>query len=75
MKEVFSGYLIKKKKDVGWWNNLFNPEYEYEINEKWFDSHFKTSWGYYKNDKFITPTTQEEWDSLYIEKALSIWKK
>ena len=75
LEEVFSGYLIKKKKDVGWWNNLFSPEYEYEINEKWFDSHFKTSWGYYKNDKFITPTTQEEWDSLYLEKALSIWKK
>ena len=75
MEEVFSGYLIKKKKDVGWWNNLFNPEYEYEINEKWFDSHFKTSWGYYKNDKFTTPTTQEEWDSIYIKKALSNWKR
>lgn len=36
MKEVFSGYLIKKKKDAGWWKNLFSPEYEYEVNEDFF---------------------------------------
>ncbi|MBP1640602.1 MAG: hypothetical protein H6Q17_2185 [Bacteroidetes bacterium] len=79
MKEVFSGYLIEKKikKDMGWWKNIFAPEYNYsyEINDKWFDDHFKTSWGYYKNDKFITPSTQREWDSLYIDKALSVWRK
>ncbi len=79
MKEVFSGYLIEKKtkKDMGWWKNTFAPEYNYsyEINDKWFDYHFKTSWGYYKNDKFITPSTQREWDSLYIDKALSVWRK
>jgi hypothetical protein len=75
MQEVFSGYLVRKKKDAGFWKNLFAPEYEYEVNESWFDYHFKTSWGYYKNDKFIVPSTQKEWDSLYIEKALSVWKK
>ncbi|MTK54372.1 hypothetical protein [Paludibacter sp.] len=79
MKEVFSGYLVEKKtkKDMGWWKNIFAPEYSYsyEINDKWFDDHFKTSWGYYKNDKFITPSTQREWDSLYIDKALSVWRK
>jgi len=36
MKEVFNGYVLKKKKDIGFWKNLFNPEYEYEINERFF---------------------------------------
>lgn len=36
MKEVFSGYLIKKKKNVGLWKNLFDPEYEYVINDNFF---------------------------------------
>ena len=36
MKEVFSGYLIKKKKYVGFWKNIFAPEYEYEINDNFF---------------------------------------
>jgi len=79
MKEVFGGYLIEKKmkKNLGWWKNIFTPEYDYtyEINERWFDYHFKMGWGNYKNDRFITPSTQEEWDSIYIEKALSIWRK
>jgi hypothetical protein len=38
MKEVFNGYLIEKKtkKDLGWWKNLFSPEYEYDLNEDFF---------------------------------------
>jgi hypothetical protein len=40
MKEVFSGYLIEKKtkKDMGWWKNIFAPEYNYSygINEAFF---------------------------------------
>lgn len=36
MREVFSGYLIKKKKYVGFWKNIFAPEYEYEINDNFF---------------------------------------
>ena len=69
MKEVFSGYLIKKKKDVGWWNNLFNPEYEYEINEKWFDSHFK--------NKGICSDciTDEDFEKIWKINALSQWEK
>ena len=63
MKEVFSGYLIKDEK--GNW----------VINDKFFEYHFKASWGYYKDNKFITPSTQQEWDSLYIAKALSVWQK
>ena len=37
MKEVFSGYLIQKQKDAGFWKNNFSPEYEYVINDKFFD--------------------------------------
>ena len=40
MEEVFDGYLIEKetKKDLGWWKNIFAPEYkyEYDINENFF---------------------------------------
>jgi hypothetical protein len=36
MKEVFGGYLIKKKKDVGFFKNIFSPEYEYVINDNFF---------------------------------------
>jgi hypothetical protein len=37
MQEVFSGYLVRKKKDAGFWKNLFAPEYEYEVNERFFE--------------------------------------
>jgi hypothetical protein len=37
MQEVFSGYLVQKKRDAGWWKNTFAPQYEYEINERFFD--------------------------------------
>ena len=37
MKEVFSGYLIQKQKDAGFWKNNFSPEYEYVINDKFFE--------------------------------------
>jgi len=78
MKEVFNGYLIKKKKDTGWWKNIFDPEYEYEINERWFDYHFKGSgWGcgYMGEKGWIDTCSEEEFEQLYYKKALSNWER
>ncbi len=69
MREIFNDYLIKKKKDVGWWNNLFSPQYDYEINEEWFDSHFK--------NKGICSDciTDEDFEKIWKINALSQWEK
>jgi hypothetical protein len=45
MQEVFSGYLVRKKKDAGFWKNIFAPEYEYEVNERFFDFENKNQSG------------------------------
>jgi hypothetical protein len=67
MKEVFGGYLIKKKKDVGFFKNIFSPEYEYEINDEWFDSHFK-------NEGICSDcVTEEDFEKIWLYNSQSQW--
>lgn len=83
MKEVFNGYLIKKKKDAGWWKNLVTPEYEYEINDQFFKnlniplvpfSERKTN----PNCPFscrVIDNEKEYAECLLKKQALSIWNE
>jgi hypothetical protein len=78
IEEIFNGYLIKKKKNTGRWKNIFAPEYEYKINERWFDYHFKGSgWGcgYMGEKGWIDTCSEEEFEQLYYKKALSNWER
>ena len=68
MKEVFSGYLIEKKKDLGWWRNTFAPEYEYEINEDFFKQ--MTSVGFCS-----TCTTEEEFEQAWLGNVRANWER
>ena len=67
MKEVFSGYLIKDEK--GNW----------QINDKFFDYHFKESgWGCgHLNEKgyWIDTCNDAQFEQLYLNKAKSVWEK
>ncbi len=69
MREVYSGYLIKHKKDAGFWNNTFAPQYEYEVNDAWFDRHFK--------NKGVCSycETEEDFEEVWKYNALYIWKQ
>ncbi len=87
MKEVFNGYLIEKKtkKDLGWWKNIFSPEYEYkyEINDRFFNelniplvafSERKTN----PNCPFscrVIDNEKEYAECLLKKQALSIWNE
>ena len=69
MREIYSGYLIKHKKDAGFWNNTFAPQYEYEVNDAWFDRHFK--------NKGVCSycETEEDFEEVWKYNALYIWKQ
>jgi hypothetical protein len=63
MKEVFSGYL-KKKKTWKFWKPV-----EYEVNEAWFDGHFKNI------GICSTCKTEKEFEEVWRDNALSIWPR
>jgi hypothetical protein len=81
LKEVFSGYLKEKKPIVPFWK--FWQKQEYEIDESYFDKHFRgQGWG--GGDWIEDPDgsnghwngriyTDEEFNKMYKEKALSVW--
>ena len=81
LKEVFSGYLMKKEPIVPFWK--FWVEQEYEVDESYFDKHFRgQGWG--GGDWIEDPDgsnghwngriyTDEEFNKMYKEKALSVW--
>jgi hypothetical protein len=72
MQEVFSGYLVRKKKDAGFWKNIFAPEYEYEVNESWFDQ-IGTEKDYVFTKQDSLRMTPDLLDSILILKAYSNW--
>jgi hypothetical protein len=72
MREVYSGYLIKHKKDAGFWNNTFAPQYEYEVNDAWFDQ-IGTAKDYVYTKQDSLRMTPELLDSIIILNAYSNW--